>query len=78
MKTETKQWLEIIGAFAMIAFIVFIVITMGKVMAGGKKESNFRVAGKGKVVKKLCCPEPLNMEGKCPVDPVPCLVKITE
>jgi len=42
MKEETKQWLEIIGAFAMIAFIVFIIITMGKVMAGGKKESSYR------------------------------------
>jgi|688.fasta_scaffold03012_10 hypothetical protein len=46
MKQETKQWLEIIFAFAMIAFIVWIVLTMGKVMAQGNKsraeESNFK------------------------------------
>jgi hypothetical protein len=37
MKEETKQWLEIIGSFAMIGLIIFIILTMGKVMADGKK-----------------------------------------
>lgn len=45
MKQEIgiKHILELIFAFAMMAFIVWIVITMTEVMVGGKRsESNYR------------------------------------